>query len=87
MQNPSDALEILARVADRAEDSNSGEDQSGQSKDARQSVRPHGLHEPKIDGYWYYKPIHDGTMTPEMVFSLFSRLVARLPLLTRTKYA
>lgn len=74
LQNPSDALEILAQVADRAEDENSPE--RGQTPGNSKSVRPVPRRQepspPKMDDYWLYKPIQDGMISPEMVYSLFS---------------
>ncbi|KAE8452940.1 hypothetical protein EG329_012127 [Mollisiaceae sp. DMI_Dod_QoI] len=74
LQNPSDALEILAQVADRAEDENSAE--GGQTPGAPKSVRPAPRRQDpspsKVDDYWYYKPIQDGMISVEMVYSLFS---------------
>ncbi|PMD30115.1 hypothetical protein L207DRAFT_520500 [Hyaloscypha variabilis F] len=73
LQNPSDALEILAQVADRADDgesSHSGQQTPGQSKSSR--AQPRGQDIPqKMDDYWSYRPIQDGMISPEMVYSLF----------------
>ncbi|KAJ5051420.1 uncharacterized protein L3040_001199 [Drepanopeziza brunnea f. sp. 'multigermtubi'] len=71
LQNPSDALEILAQVADRAEDSNSprSDDPSGQAK-RRQPVPRPDPPQPMIDT-WHYRPIQEGLLSPEMVYQLF----------------
>jgi len=77
LQNPSDALEILAQVADRADDGespHSGQQTPGQSK-ARAQPRGQDISSQKMDGYWSYKPIQDGMISPEMVYSLFQRYV------------
>lgn len=74
LQNPSDALEILAQVADRAEDGDSpGSEQiQGQSKGFRQPPRRQDPSPPKMDDYLHYKPVQDGLISPEMVSHLFS---------------
>jgi hypothetical protein len=76
LQNPSDALDILARVADRADDDSAG---SGQGN------TPHPNHNvqkpwtppspPKLSDHLYYKPVNDGLMVPELVYDLFVRYV------------
>ncbi|KUJ12183.1 uncharacterized protein LY89DRAFT_688641 [Mollisia scopiformis] len=74
LQNPSDALEILAQVADRADDENSpeGGQTPGNSKSVRPVQRRQDPSPSKLDDYWLYKPIQDGMISPEMVYSLFS---------------
>jgi hypothetical protein len=74
LQNPSDALEILAQVADRADDENSpeGGQTPGHPKNVRPAPRRQDPSPPKMDDYWLYKPIQDGMISPEMVYSLFS---------------
>jgi hypothetical protein len=74
LQNPSDALEILAQVADRAEDGDSpGSEQiQGQSKGFRPPSRRQDPSPPKMDNYLHYKPFQDGLISPEMVSHLFS---------------
>jgi hypothetical protein len=74
LQNPSDALEILAQVADRAEDGESVEE-GNQRKLLRPAPGRHDLNPQKMDTQLYYKPVQDGMMTPEMVYNLFSRYV------------
>lgn len=76
LQNPSDALEILAQVADRAEDGESVEE-GNQRKLLRPAPGRHDLNPQKMDTQLYYKPVQDGMMTPEMVYNLFSRYVGR----------
>jgi hypothetical protein len=81
LQNPSDALEILAQVADRADDgesSGSGQQTPGQPKNSRVQPRGQDISSQKMDDYWSYKPIQDGIISPEMVYSLFQRSVSRL---------
>lgn len=75
LQNPSDALEILAQVADRADDENSpeGGQTPGHLKNIRPAPRRQDPSPSKMDDYWSYKPIQDGMISPEMVYSLFSR--------------
>ncbi len=77
LQNPSDALEILAQVADRAEDGDSrssGEPDQGrsQAKQLRPAPRRQGP-SPPMNDQLYYKPVQDGMISPEMVYHLFSR--------------
>jgi len=76
LQNPSDALEILAQVADRADDSNSprSDDPNGQSKRRRPAPRPDNNLQP-METVWHYRPLLDGLITPEQVYSLFARFV------------
>ena len=76
LQNPSDALEILAQVADRADDSNSprSDDPNGQSKRRRPAPRPDINLQP-METVWHYRPLLDGLITPEQVYSLFARFV------------
>ncbi|PBP16990.1 C6 zinc finger domain-containing protein [Diplocarpon rosae] len=72
LQNPSDALEILAQVADRADGSNSprSDDPSGQAK--RRAPLPQPDPPIPLVDTWYYKPIQNGSMSPEMVYQLFA---------------
>ncbi|KAH7305103.1 hypothetical protein BKA65DRAFT_416023, partial [Rhexocercosporidium sp. MPI-PUGE-AT-0058] len=73
LQNPSDALEILAQVADRADDSNSprSDDPSGQSKRVRPTPRPDVNLQP-METRWHYRPLQDGLITPEQIYTLFA---------------
>ncbi|PMD27036.1 hypothetical protein NA56DRAFT_667506 [Hyaloscypha hepaticicola] len=74
LQNPSDALEILAQVADRADDgesATSGQQTPGQPKNSRARPRGSDVSPTKMDDYWSYKPIQDGMISPEMVYQLF----------------
>ncbi len=76
LQNPSDALEILAQVADRADDENSPG--SEQTPGPLRNSRPPARKDPspsKMDDYWHYKPIQDGSISPDMVYSLVRRSV------------
>lgn len=78
LQNPSDALEILAQVADRADDGESleGEQQGSRMKIQRPVLGTQDLGPPKMDDrQLYYKPVLDGLIAPEMVYHLFSRYV------------
>ncbi len=80
LQNPSDALEILAQVADRADDGESpgsGQQTPGQLKISRAQPRGQDISTQKMDDYWSYKPIQDGMISPEMVYSLFQRSAPR----------
>ncbi|KAH8587710.1 hypothetical protein B0O99DRAFT_526359 [Bisporella sp. PMI_857] len=58
LQNPSDALEILAQVADQAEEGDSGSEPPGQSLSNHPALRlqPNGA---KIDDYIHYKPVYE----------------------------
>ena len=78
LQNPSDALEILAQVADRADDGDSpGSEQTqgqgqGQPKQLRPAPRRQGPSPPNMDDHLHYKPVQDGMISPEMIYHLFS---------------
>jgi hypothetical protein len=75
LQNPSDALEILARVADRADDGDSpsgSQKGNNQTKQLRPAPRRQDPSPPTMDNRLYYKPVQDGMMSPEMVYHLFS---------------
>lgn len=78
LQNPSDALEILARVADRADDDNVSS-RSDHTPSALRDIQLPPLRQvpspPRMDGYWHYKPIQNGLLTPEEVYSLVARSV------------
>ncbi len=78
LQNPSDALDILARVADRAEGGESPS--SGQSRTPQPNVGgslqwrpPFGT--PKPNDIISYKPVDDGFISPDMVYHFFSTSV------------
>ena len=78
LQNPSDALKILAQVADRAKDDDSPESEQTQpNKNQPKQFRPAPPRQdhspPKVNGYIHYKPVQDGIISPEMVYQLFSR--------------
>jgi hypothetical protein len=73
LQNPSDALDILARVADRAEDDSAG---SGMGNTPRPNhVAPGAWLSPpspaKLNDHLYYKPVNAGLITAELVYELF----------------
>ncbi|TAQ86504.1 hypothetical protein B7494_g5176 [Chlorociboria aeruginascens] len=71
LQNPSDALEILAQVADRAEDGDStGSEQNAHQKHSRLAPRLDST--VKVSDYLNYKPVIDGLINPEMIYQLFS---------------
>lgn len=75
LQNPSDALDILARVADRAEDdSGSGR---GNTPRAGAGAKPWAASPSplKMNGHIYYKPLNDGLVHPELVYELFREWV------------
>jgi hypothetical protein len=82
LQNPSDALDILARVADRADDDSAG---SGQGNTPRPNQNgPTPWRTPpspsKLNDHLYYKPVNDGLIGPELVYDLFVRYVlVRIP--------
>ncbi|TVY45542.1 hypothetical protein LSUB1_G001354 [Lachnellula subtilissima] len=75
LQNPSDALEILAQVADRADGDSPSSDQN-QGQGQKQGQQPASYHlelrEFKMDDQFYYKPLQDGMISPEMILHLFS---------------
>lgn len=58
LQNPSDALEILAQVADQAEEGDSGSEPQGQHFQNRPALRLHPK-PPSMepDDYIHYKPV------------------------------
>jgi len=58
LQNPSDALDILAQVADQAEEGDSGSEPLGQNIQDRPALRLHP-NPPSIepDDYIHYKPV------------------------------
>lgn len=71
LQNPSDALEILAQVADRAEDgeSTTSDQQGSNLEHLRPPARPTP---PNMEDHLQYKPVQTGMITPEIVYHLFS---------------
>lgn len=75
LQNPSDALEILAQVADRADDADSGGEQS-QARNAFNGnvTRPLSVQQSQLssDAYFHYKPVQDGLISSDLVYRLFS---------------
>ncbi len=73
LQNPSDALDILARVADRADDDSAG---SGRGNTPRPNhSRPSNWRSPRSphrsNDILYYKPVMEGQISPEQVYDLF----------------
>lgn len=78
LQNPSDALDILARVADRADDDSAG---SGQGNTPRPN---HAVpmqwktppSPPKLSDQLYYKPVSDGLIGLDLVYDLFVTYVS-----------
>jgi hypothetical protein len=81
LQNPSDALEILAQVADRAEDGDSEpNDQQGvyHQKQFRHMDHRQDTTSPKMPDYFAYQPAQDGMISPEMIYQYFSRYSASL---------
>jgi len=80
LQNPSDALEILARVADRAEGGSpaSGRSSAAEANHARStSWRPPDSPS-RIGDRFHYQPLSDGLITPNQIYSLFSTQVPAL---------
>lgn len=80
LQNPSDALEILARVADRAE---GGSPTSGRSSAAAADLARSMSWRPpdspsRIDDTFHYQPLSDGLITHNQIYSLFSTQVSIL---------
>lgn len=75
LQNPSDALEILAHVADRAEDDSPVSGQGNTPKPRHSNTSKWGAvpSPPKTNDHLYYKPIADDQITPAMVYQLFSK--------------
>ncbi|CZT09159.1 uncharacterized protein RCO7_04039 [Rhynchosporium graminicola] len=72
LQNPSDALEILAQVADRADDSNSprSDDPAGPSP-KRVKQRPEVTFQP-VETSWHYRPLQERLINQEQIYSLFN---------------
>lgn len=73
LQNPSDALEILAQVADRADDG------SSPGSHLAKVERPHTqLQEPvplQLDNDIQYRPFTEGLLASDMIYHLFSTSV------------
>lgn len=75
LQNPSDALEILAHVADRAEGESPPLNQRGAYKQELLHQMDHQRDQSrleKIDDF-AYKPIQDGLISPHLIYQYFSR--------------
>jgi hypothetical protein len=74
LQNPSDALDILAQVADRADDSGSPRSENDAPK--AHSVPPPQDHRMApivhVSNFFQYKPLNDGIISPDMVHGLFN---------------
>jgi len=75
LQNPSDALEILARAADQQSDGDSPRSQPTQPNSKRPSSHREPQCSPKMDDYLHYKPVVDGLISPDMIYQLFSEYV------------
>ena len=77
LQNPSDALDILANVAERADNGEclDGQQQGEHADQSRHAPRTQKSSIPKTDDQLYYKPVQDGLMTSQMVYRLFSMYV------------
>jgi hypothetical protein len=77
LQNPSDALDILARVADRADDDSAGSGQGNTPRANHAVPMPWKSppSPPKTDDHLYYKPVIDGLISPDFVYDLFLRYV------------
>lgn len=78
LQNPSDALKILAQVADRAENgdfpgSKQTRGNTNQSKQSRPAPWRQDPSPSNVDEFIHYKPVQDGMISPEMVYHLFMR--------------
>ncbi|KAM3072642.1 hypothetical protein ACMFMF_006981 [Clarireedia jacksonii] len=75
LQNPSDALEILAQVADRADDGSSPGSERAQGSLPTKSDRPQvQSQEPvssKMDTDIQYRPFTDGFIKSDMIYRLF----------------
>ncbi|PQE07422.1 C6 transcription factor protein [Rutstroemia sp. NJR-2017a BBW] len=76
LQNPSDALEILAQVADRADDGSSPGSERAQGNNPVKFERPQTqLQEPissNMDIDIQYRPFTDGLIKSDMIYQLFS---------------
>ena len=77
LQNPSDALEILAQAADRAEDGDSAGETMQAPLDrpmnhARSMSARASSYRPGRDDQYHYKPCQDGLISPEMIAQLFT---------------
>ncbi|RDL37968.1 uncharacterized protein BP5553_05401 [Venustampulla echinocandica] len=76
LQNPSDALDILAQVADRVDEGDSSASDQNQGLSKQKHIRPishlQGPNHSKVDDQFHYKPVQDGSLSPEMIYHLFS---------------
>lgn len=78
LQNPSDALEILAHVADQTNDGDSeGSEQAQMNAHLKQMrpapQRPDPGPTESIPDYFHYQPLINRSISPEMIYHLFSR--------------
>jgi hypothetical protein len=73
LQNPSDALDILARVADRADDDSAGSGQGNTPRPNHNAPTPWRSppSPPKLNDHLYYKPVNNGLLGPDLVYNLF----------------
>lgn len=83
LQNPSDALRILAQVAARAENDDSPESEhtrnfNNQPAEFGSTSWSQDSSDSEPNDYIHYKPLQDGMISPEMVYLLFSRFVIAL---------
>jgi hypothetical protein len=78
LQNPSDALDILARVADRADDDSAGSGQGNTPRPNHNASAPWRTppSPPKLNDHLYYKPVNEGLVGPELVYDLFFKQVS-----------
>ncbi|KAL2073889.1 hypothetical protein VTL71DRAFT_11215 [Oculimacula yallundae] len=79
LQNPSDALEILAQVADRADDSNSprSDDTTGQVRKRVPAQQP-DINPQPMENTWHYPPLQKGLISPEQqLYHSFFPIVPR----------
>lgn len=77
LQNPSDALRILAQVAARAENDDSPESEhtrniNNQPAEFGSTSWSQDSSDSEPNDYIHYKPLQDGMISPEMVYLLFS---------------
>jgi hypothetical protein len=78
LQNPSDALDILARVADRADDDSAGSGQGNTPRPNHNAPTPWRSppSPPKLNDHLYYKPVNNGLLGPDLVYDLFVRYIS-----------
>jgi hypothetical protein len=75
LHNPSDALDILALVADREDDESKRRIGVPRIDPSRSVAWQNDRSPPKFNDHLYYKPVNDGLISPDHVYYLFSSYV------------